>query len=332
MNPPDNGWPKLDWNRPFTRDGLQQRIVEIARLARRFETALEQGAEAGELELQLLTSDLEAWDLCASNVFMYTQLGEGRELEESEVPACAAQLAEVYEALIGLRRETLEHLGPRAAAPLAGEREVEIDERFLTEKDESKISRGSSADVLGNEVASGTAECEPPLEKPVTAIELRLRQAAEQKPLADLRLNALIASLPPDWVSAIHSHLALDEESASQEGEGGTRSGNQRQRIEKHLSDPESLLRTVSSLDEREKGVLSEILAADGVLPYSQTVARWGLDESDGFYWSQRPPSGPLGYLRRVGLVYVGTLQGKLVTVIPKDLAEPLESLIAISE
>ena len=42
-----------------------------------------------------------------------------------------------------------------------------------------------------------------------------------------------------------------------------------------------------------------------------------------------RPPSGTVAHLRRVGLAYVGMRGGKQVMIVPTDLIAPVRALLA---
>lgn len=161
---------------------------------------------------------------------------------------------------------------------------------------------------------------------PVRAEELRLRQLAESKPFPKTgHLAALLANLPAEWVAAIHATLGL---AAGPETTAGSRATAQRGQIFEHLRDAESLASLVGSLGERERTLLGALVRTGG-LPYPRVTAKFGLDEADGYAWSERPPSGPLAVLRRSGLAFVCTKDGQLFVAVAADLVSALGATLA---
>lgn len=162
---------------------------------------------------------------------------------------------------------------------------------------------------------------------PVRAEELRMRQLAESKPYPKTgHLAALLANLPTEWIGAIHATLGLP--GAGAETTAGSRATAQRAAIFEHLRRPESLAALVAGFGERERTLLAALVRTGG-LPYPRVTAKFGLDEADGYAWTERPASGPLAMLRRSGLAFVCTKDGGLFVAAAADLAAPLKEALA---
>ncbi|MGI5860480.1 MAG: hypothetical protein ACOX6T_00315 [Myxococcales bacterium] len=317
-------WPSLAWEPPSERaaEWLLDRTIEVAARARAFEVGLEQAGEAGEVDLALVGSDLDAWDKWAARVFAYTAIGEGLALP-ADTGAFARRLEETYGHLTCVRARLLARLGAEGAARVI-EREAaaEIDRARLRQR----TDKAPALELIAGE--QDLQEVDAPVESPVRADELQMRSQAEQRPLPDgARLGDLLAALPSDWLRAVFENLEL----ALPDGAPApaSRSSARRQAVAEHLFDEQNLSLIAESLDPIERGLVSELLAADGSLPYKQITETYGLDEADGFYWSERPPSGPLARLRRLGLVFVGTRNGQLTVTVACELRVGLRELLA---
>ncbi|HCF62561.1 MAG TPA: hypothetical protein DFS52_31805 [Myxococcales bacterium] len=317
-------WPSLQWEPPSERaaEWLLDRTIEIAARARAFEVGLEQAGEAEEIDLGLIASELEAWDKRAAQVFAYTAMGEGRPLP-ADCSAFVRQLEETYGHLTRIRARLLSGLGAQGAAVVSQREEAaEIDRARLRQRPDE----APALELITGE--QGLEEVDAPVENPVRAEELRMRSEAEQKPLPEeAHLADLLATLPSDWLRAVFENLGLAIPEAPPAS--ASRSSVRRQAVAKHLLDEENLGQVTESLDPMERGLVSELLSAGGSLPYKQITETYGLDEADGFYWSERPPSGPLASLRRLGLVFVGTRNGQLTTTVATELRDGLRRLLA---
>ncbi|HVP20938.1 MAG TPA: tetratricopeptide repeat protein [Anaerolineaceae bacterium] len=82
-----------------------------------------------------------------------------------------------------------------------------------------------------------------------------------------------------------------------------------------------------STLEKRLKPVegaaLKWLLEAGGVRPWQEFVRKYGDDSEESTYWNTNEPESIPGRLRRTGLFFSGTLEGKQVAFIPAD-ARPL--------
>jgi hypothetical protein len=318
-------WPQLDWTVPPTGADAwaQERVASAAAVVRGFEAALEDGAKAGELDLAAIGDELARWDQAALAIFMYTKMG-GEKPIPSDVRRLATELRRAWNELAGLRGQMLARLGAAAGRVLDREAASPVD-RSLFRPREAPAAAPSLAHFAGEHAAVA----EPSRAFPVKAEEVRMRQLAEQKPIPDSRsLGALLGILPSDWVAALFEQLEVpvDEDD---EMTVGSRAVAQRGGIFARLKDPAFLEHLVGSLSAEERALLGEVLKAKGAVPYGRIGARWGHDESDGFYWSRRAPVGPLSRRRRLGLLFVGTQKGTAVVAAPADLAEALKALLA---
>lgn len=125
------GWPELSWDAAATGALLEGRIREVARLARRFEAALEQAAEEELVDLSTVDDALAAWDAAAAEVFVHTAFGEGRPVAPDEAPARAKAVRKAWGELRRLRAQMLESLGGAAERVLEREPSVAVDEALL---------------------------------------------------------------------------------------------------------------------------------------------------------------------------------------------------------
>ncbi|HCF58545.1 MAG TPA: hypothetical protein DFS52_11195, partial [Myxococcales bacterium] len=208
MNDP-NSWPELPWEPGTPRlEWLLDRVAVLADRACCFDLGLEQAVEAGELSRSAIAAELEAWELCAANVYMYVGLREAQRLSPEEVPSHAEELEKVWRELAGLRTRLLDRLGERLAGRvLSFESSARVDDAQI-------LGRAGElpAFVAETNVLTGEQTLMPSLTglrgKPVSVDELRMRQSAEQKPLPEpATLEALLAHQPSDWTSAIFDIL-----------------------------------------------------------------------------------------------------------------------------
>ncbi|HEY3450396.1 MAG TPA: hypothetical protein VGK67_28840 [Myxococcales bacterium] len=373
-------WPQLSWDAAATGAALEGRIREIARLARRFEAALEQAAEQELADLSRIDEALTAWDRAAAEVFVHTAFGEGKPIAPAEAPARAKALKKAWDELCRLRAQMLDGLGEAAEGVLEREPNVAIDEAMLavgqgmpeqeydSEESESAFFQDQPAENfrhlpeddeppehIDGEIEDGQAflgdddmesaeasakknfdhlsgakpapKVEAPVASPVRPEEVRQRQAAQAKPYPGTgNLSALLALLPVEWIVAIHQRLKLPA-AGDEELSAGSRSALLRGPVHAFLKNPAKLAEVVAALGDKEKEILSALLRL-GALNYSKATAKWGLDDADGYCWSERPPAGPLSVLRRTGLAFVCTQSGQPVVAAPTDLVDELRKLL----
>lgn len=318
-------WPKLDWRCP-SKPGpwLEKRTFEVAALTRRFELAFTVLAEEGKLDLADVDDPLLEWDMKAAEILVFTVWGESKRVPTD--PGFASRLEKIYATIEKARLRVLEGFG-RDKGRLVADREAQLPI-------DTKSLRPAPSSPMPATFARFTGEFEgvaatPDLSKvPVSGDEVLKRGAAEAKPLPESRnLGALLANQPSEWISAIFEHLALklDEDA---ELSAGSRSAVRRGAIFEHLRDAANLEKVLASLEAPSQSILFDLLDHEGWLPYRKLISNVGLDESDGFYWNTRPPSGPLAVLRRKGLAFVGTRNGTAMVSLPLDLADKIRELL----
>ncbi len=326
-------WPELSWTvSPQRVQWLIDRTKDMGERARAFELALEACAEAGEAPLSKVADELELWERTSANVWMYVGLGEGKQVAAEDVPSHAEELEKVWLNLREQREAILNKLGAAAANVLARETTTKVPYAQLVERAGELPSFGASVDALGTPQNIFIAE---EVAKPITGDEFRQRHASESKQLPDAAdFRSLLEFLPAPWVQTIFDTVGLEiprELLVSGNDEEVRLTLNSRTALQKRVlveqMGPELLQQIVFALDETDRALLAEMVAADGAIGYGDACKRYGRDDADGFFWLDRPPSGTVAHLRRVGLAYVGMRGGKQLMVVPSDLVEPIRTL-----
>jgi hypothetical protein len=313
-----NDWTGLSWTPASPAlPWLLERVEWMAQRARGFELAVE---EAGEEPRSRAAPVLAEWERLVAQVWLYAGLGEARQMSEEDVPAHAEELAKVWANLCELREQALASMGVGAGSVRERERTVRVDEVQVRQR---------AGELPSFEDPGLPGSVPPPLEpevRPVSADEVRQRLDHEARPLPQpFTLEAVVAALPPPWVATIHETLGLQLEESPDEEEGTSPVKQQREEVCAALGQPDFLREVVSSLGEEERALLEALLASAEGLRYGDATARFGMDDADGFYWSERPASGPVARLRRLGLAVVARHEGRQVLAIPADLAAALQ-------
>jgi hypothetical protein len=331
-------WSQLDWTCPVSAGPwLETRVLDMAALIRRFELAFQQsadGAAGDELSaaFDAAAEALVVWDEEAAKVYVHTTRGESRPVPAE--PGYARELRTIYDQLQDIRARILEMLGDDACALLLdAESRIEVGREAFrpaapkkppTKTQELRLMRFAA------DLTPASPEAGPP-HKPVTVDEIRMRTAAEQKPLPDSRnLGALLAILPSDWVRAVFAHLGLkldDEELTA-----GSRAAMCRGIIFESLRQPPFLTKVIGQLLDVDRALLRQLASHQGLLPYTRVAQTFGHDEADGFYWYERPPSGPLARLRRSALAFVGTRGVNVTVALPADLSAAVQEILEKSK
>ncbi len=153
----------------------------------------------------------------------------------------------------------------------------------------------------------------------------RLQQ--EDRPIS-LRtsISGALNKQPALWVGGMAKVLGIDERTKKQRVV----------EIARALTDPFSLSHIVERLPTLVRRIVKTVLDRGGWVPYASLLRTFGDDHSDGWDWEQEPPQSPIGQARLHGLLVVGTtdLNGELckVAVIPRELREALEKILALEE
>lgn len=325
-------WPALDWTVGAQRvSWLVERTKDIALRARAFELALEDAASAGEAPLSKVAEQLDEWEHFAATIWMYAGLEKAKQVSADDVPVHAEELAKVYGSLSETREKILSTVGADAAKKIeAREKAAKVDDAQVQQR-AGELPQFGETDAFGNTFVPPVAE--DAVKNPITAEELRSRMSAEQKTMPDnADFKTHLSLLPPPWIAAIFETYALPMP-PSDDNEEAELTSNSRTTIQKKvLGDTmgEELLRTaVFALEDRDRELLSALLQNAGALRYSEAMTKFGRDDADGFFWSQRPASGPISRLRRTGLAFVGMRGGKQLLAVPSDLQPVLRKLLA---
>lgn len=327
----EHSWPQLDWTVTGPKlNWLIDRTKDMAYRARAFELALEQAAEAGEAPLSKVADLLSEWEHLAANVWMYSGLGEAKQVAADDVIFHAEELAKVYGSLIDTREKILGTVGPDAANRiLAREKEAKVDDAQVKLR-AGELPNFQETDALGNVISIPLTQDE--VKHPITPDELKSRMSAEQKALPDnADFKTLMNLVPPPWVAAIFEtyDLPMPESDDDEEVEltANSRSTIQKKVLAERMND-ELLQTAVFALEDDDRKLLGELLNGGGAMRYSEAMNSYGKDDADGFFWSNRPPSGPVARLRRTGLAFVGMRGGKQLLVVPNDLQPKLKKLL----
>lgn len=87
-----------------------------------------------------------------------------------------------------------------------------------------------------------------------------------------------------------------------------------------YLAHPACLGALVRTLAEDDVAALRDVLESGGVMPLETFAERYDDDIDESPYWQYHEPETVLGYLRMVGLLSVGTVDGQLSVLIPREL------------
>lgn len=104
--------------------------------------------------------------------------------------------------------------------------------------------------------------------------------------------------------------------------------------IVQRLTHPETLRAVLAPLGAKERSLLSELLSADGCLPYQTLADQFGDETGDSFSWYTTAPVSTIGRTRLRGLIFVGKRavgrSDEKLVVIPNDLRALLRSSLDV--
>lgn len=318
-------WPALTWTPDWTGIAwLEERVKAVTLRTHAFEEGLARADRAGVIKLRTMREQLVDWQEAAAHVRLYvTMIGEKR-ISLTELPFHGEELAKVYKSLDRARTALLASLSPAtASAVLKHEASVNIDFE--------EIRRSAPAVALRKDDYGRLGEVLPPLLKltgdgprvkpvPLLPEEYMLRMQAESQRLpSHPSLSALLAFLPSAWLHAVFVSLGIrpPRRSAAEKLQKLDYAGM----IQAHLTDPAKVKLLVRRLDEQARLLLADLWDS-GAMPYASVKVYYGSDDPDGYHWLRRPPSGPLGLVRRMGLAYVGKVGAEYCVTTPNDLQE----------
>lgn len=111
-------------------------------------------------------------------------------------------------------------------------------------------------------------------------------------------LRACLRSLPVDWLDGVCHALGLRIDGRRHMREAA---------IAQLLQDSSRLLRIVDGLPRTSLAALHTLLQHDGCCSARELTRAHGSDRQDPWFWREQPPRSPLGQLRQLGLVFVGS-------------------------
>lgn len=180
------------------------------------------------------------------------------------------------------------------------------------------------ADLLGEALgttASATSERFLSIQELGDAYRLEI----DDRPISpEITLRAALKGVPVEWLNAAAAAAKVVPARHRKEREA---------QVAAALLTPEVLADVVASLQPTAERVLRVVLERGGSCKY-QTVARFGSQVGDGFWWDESPPASPLGQLRARGLLYIGRARVGTrfyrTAVVPIELRPLLASLLGL--
>jgi tetratricopeptide (TPR) repeat protein len=112
-------------------------------------------------------------------------------------------------------------------------------------------------------------------------------------------------------------------------GWSGLRKAELLQRIIDLLDDRDNLEHIVAALNDDERDALRQVLAGGGNLAWQDFEARYGNDLEESPHWQYHVPETVMGRLRLRGLLVEGTIDQKLLIVVPTELRQVLREILA---
>ncbi len=318
-------WPELEWLADWSGIAwLEERVKVVTLRMHAFEEGLARANRAGELKLRTMHEQLADWQEGASHVRLYVAMIAEKRISLTELPFQVRELGKVYRSLDRARILLLRQL-PAAAAVAVVKHEAAVNIDF------EEIRRSAPTVALRKDDYGRLGEVLPPLLKltgdgervkpvPLLPEEYMLRMQAESQRLpSHPSLSALLAFLPSAWLHAVFVSLGIrpPKRSPAEKTQKLDYSGM----IQQHLADPAKLKGVIRRLDEQARLLLADLWDS-GAMPYASVKIYYGSDDPDGYHWLRRPPSGPLGLVRRLGLAYVGKAGAEYRVATPNDLHE----------
>ncbi|HEY75391.1 MAG TPA: tetratricopeptide repeat protein [Thermoflexia bacterium] len=100
------------------------------------------------------------------------------------------------------------------------------------------------------------------------------------------------------------------------------------QDLAEYLPDPEVLQEIVKGLSDEERQALRDVLEAGGTMDWEEFTGRYGDDLDESPFWYFHEPETVMGRLRMLGLLSEGTVDDRLIVLIPYELRELLPPLL----
>jgi len=159
--------------------------------------------------------------------------------------------------------------------------------------------------------------------------EEEYRRQVDERPISPQTLTLVRAldQIPAQWLDA----ACVLYEIASP---ARLRRDRARQLARVLTGDPEATLRVLTRLDHdgQSRALLRVLLQNGGWTAVAAVTRRFGREDGDGYFWTEKPPASPLGRLRAACLVFVGRalVHGRRsrAAVVPAELRTALKGLL----
>jgi len=161
----------------------------------------------------------------------------------------------------------------------------------------------------------------------VTQIELekKWKEMEDKKGISkDAHLKIELNKLPTHWIQAIFRELGYLEKMGKEE---------QIEHIAHILHNKKFLKKILVELSRSSLFILKYLLSKGGWATFQCLSRHANTDEnSDSWWWTDNPPTSPMGQLRSRGLIFVGRAPVKKrlykIAVIPRELRKILEQVL----
>ncbi|MDA8194903.1 MAG: plasmid pRiA4b ORF-3 family protein [Thermaerobacter sp.] len=158
----------------------------------------------------------------------------------------------------------------------------------------------------------------------LAGMEYARYEAVDQQPItAKIIVRSALGRYPAIWLKATLDAYGIPERGVKRDKLAA---------VAEALQDPRRLAPVVASLSDNGRAILSQVLAAGGLIKYQSVARKFGDETEDGYFWSSQPPTSHIGQLRLHGLLFVGRMpigqRREKVLVIPSDLREVLATLL----
>lgn len=156
-------------------------------------------------------------------------------------------------------------------------------------------------------------------------LEKKWREKEDKKGISkDAHLKIELSKLPLQWIQATYHELGYVEKMSKHE---------QIWYITYILNNAKFLEKILVQLSRSSLFILKYLLSKGGWTTFQSLSRQANTDESsDSWWWTDKPPSSPVGQLRTRGLLFVGRAPVKnrlyKIAVIPRELREILDKIL----
>ena len=145
-------------------------------------------------------------------------------------------------------------------------------------------------------------------------------QVGEGKISPTSKLFVCLNKLPSEWVNATVMFWNRPAMKLKRDRAGD---------ISSFLLNEDNRDEIFSQLKQDELGLLKTFVDNDGVIKYKELTRKFGNEENESYWWTERPPRSLIGRLRYKGMLFIGVTTIKSrnykIGLVPKDLLSILE-------